>query len=115
MEARSVVRYLRISPRKLRLVADLVRGKQVEHALHILNFTPKRGARFLAKALRSAVANAEQRDSRVDVDALVVSTVKVDGGPTLKRSLPRAHGRATLIRKRTSHLTIVVSDRAITR
>ncbi|GBD27411.1 50S ribosomal protein L22 [bacterium HR30] len=112
MEARSVVKYVRISPRKLRLVADLVRGKRVEQALHILQFTPKRGARILAKALRSAVANAEQKESRVDVDALIVATVTVDGGPTLKRFLPRAHGRATPIRKRTSHLTVVVSDRA---
>ncbi len=115
MEARSVTKYIRISPRKLRLVAALVRGKRVEQAFHVLQFTPKRGARLLSKALRSAVANAEQKDSRVDVDALVVTRVMVDGGPTLKRFLPRAHGRATPIRKRTSHLTVVVSDQAPTR
>ncbi|MCX8071379.1 MAG: 50S ribosomal protein L22 [Candidatus Binatia bacterium] len=112
MEARARVRYLRIAPRKLRLVADLVRGKPVEQALQLLQFTPKRGARLLAKALRSAVANAEQAGDRIDVDALVVASVTVDGGPTLKRFLPRAHGRATPIRKRTSHLTVVLSDRA---
>jgi|DewCreStandDraft_5_1066085.scaffolds.fasta_scaffold04581_8 large subunit ribosomal protein L22 len=112
MEARCVVRYLRISPRKLRLVADLVRGQQVGKALQVLQFTPKRGARFLAKAVRAAVANVEQLERGVDVDSLVIKSVVVDGGPTLKRFLPRAHGRATPIRKRTSHLTVVVADQA---
>ncbi len=112
MEARCVVRYLRISPRKLRLVADLVRGQQVGKALQVLQFTPKRGAQFLAKAVRAAVANVEQLERGVDVDSLVIKSVVVDGGPTLKRFLPRAHGRATPIRKRTSHLTVVVADQA---
>ncbi|GIW42868.1 MAG: 50S ribosomal protein L22 [Candidatus Binatia bacterium] len=115
MEARSVVKYLRISPRKLRLVADLVRGVPVEQALKVLEFTPKRGARMIAKALRSAVANAESASARLDVDSLRVAVIRVDGGPTLKRFLPRAHGRATPIRKRTSHLTIVVSDQPVSR
>lgn len=112
MEACSFTRHLRISPRKLQLVADLIRGKQVAAALQLLDFTPKRGARLLAKAVRSAVANAEQRETGVNVDELIVHTVRVDGGPILKRFLPRAHGRATPIRKRTSHVTVIVANQS---
>jgi large subunit ribosomal protein L22 len=111
MEARAVRRYAQVSAQKARLVVDLIRGKSVEDALGILEFTPKRGARLVAKTLRSAVANAEH-EQRVDVDALYVKYVFVDEGPTAKRFLPRAHGRATPLFKRTSHITIVIDERA---
>lgn len=110
MEARAVARYVRISPRKARLVADLVRGRSVGEALVILDFSPKKAARILRKTLQSVVANAETTQS-VDVDRLYVKRVLVDGGPMYKRYIPRAHGRATMIRKRTSHLTVVVDER----
>ena len=110
MEVRAVHRYVRVTAQKMRLVADLIRGKPVETALGILEYTPKRGARPIAKALRSAVANAEHTQ-RVDVDALYVKRVFVDEGPTAKRFLPRAHGRATGIFKRTSHVTVVVDEK----
>jgi len=110
MEARAIQRYVRLSPQKARLVVDLIRGKGVEAALGILGFLPKRGAKIVAKTLRSAVANAENTQ-RVDVDDLFVKRAYVDEGPTQKRSLPRAHGRATPVFKRTSHITIVVDER----
>ncbi len=110
MEVRAITRYVRISPRKARLVADLVRGKNVEEALNILALTPKKAARILTKTLKSAVANAVDTQS-VDVDTLYVKRVYVDGGPMWKRFIPRAHGRATPIRKRTSHFTVVVDER----
>ena len=107
MEARAIRRYAQVSAQKARLVVDLIRGKSVETALGILEYTPKRGARLVAKTLRSAVANAEH-EQRVDVDALYVKKAFVDEGPTAKRFLPRAHGRATKIFKRTSHITVIV-------
>lgn len=111
METKSIARFVRISPQKLRRVVDLVRGHAVEEALGMLDFTPKKGARLVAKTLRSAVANAENNRG-LDVDALYVKRVEVGAGPTLKRFMPRAHGRATPIRKRTSHLTVVVDEKA---
>lgn len=110
MEARAVTRDLRISPQKARLVADLIRGKNVGDALMILDFTPKKAARMMTKTLKSVIANAESQQ-RVDVDRLYVSKIMIDGGATLKRFLPRAHGRATPMIKRTSHITIVVDER----
>ncbi len=110
MEARASHRHARTSAQKARLVVNLIRGKSVEEALGILEFTPKHAAKLVAKTLRSAVANAEH-GQRVDVDALYVKRAWVDEGPTAKRSLPRAHGRATPIFKRTSHITIVVDER----
>lgn len=110
METRAIARNIRISPRKGRLVADLIRGKQVEEALLILKFTPKKAARILTKTLRSAIANATNTQN-VDPDALYVKKTYVDGGTTLKRFTPRAHGRATPIRKRTSHFTVVVDEK----
>ncbi len=110
MEARAHTRFIRIAPRKVRLVAALIRGKSVEQALGILAHTPKRAARTVAKTLRSAVANAEH-GQRVDVDALFVKRAYVDEGPTGTRFLPRAHGRATPMFKRSSHLTVVVDER----
>lgn len=109
MEARAILRYGRISPRKARLVGELIRGKNVDEALNILALTPKAGARMLEKVLRSAVANSQETGGVKDPDAMRVSEVQIDEGPTLKRFMPRARGRATKIRKRTSHITVVLS------
>ncbi|MEN8139963.1 MAG: 50S ribosomal protein L22 [Thermodesulfobacteriota bacterium] len=109
MEAKARARFIRISPQKARLVADMIRGKQVEEAVTTLRFTPKKGARVLRKVLESAIANASQNDA-IDVDNLFVKTIFVDGGPMLKRIRPRAMGRATKILKRTSHITIVLDE-----
>src|SRR5512142_1558027 len=98
--------YLRIAPRKIRLVADHVRGMPVGEALAVLKYTPQAAAKPLAKLLRSAVANAEQKGGHVDVDALFVKTLTVDGGPKLRRFMPRAMGRAFRIEKRTSHVYV---------
>jgi large subunit ribosomal protein L22 len=110
MEAKAVSRHVRMSAQKVRLVVDLVRGKGVEEALNILDYTPKRAARAVAKTVRSVVANAQNTQS-VDVDRLFIKRVFVDGGSTLKRFTPRAQGRATPIRKRTCHITVVVDER----
>ncbi|MBI4515052.1 MAG: 50S ribosomal protein L22 [Deltaproteobacteria bacterium] len=111
MESRAVSRHLRIAPQKARLVVDLIRGKNVGEALNILEFVPKKGARMVAKTLKSAVANAENTQS-VDVDRLYVKHISVGAGSTWKRSTQRAQGRATPIRKRTSHIMIVVDEHA---
>ncbi|NLP18413.1 MAG: 50S ribosomal protein L22 [Firmicutes bacterium] len=109
MEAKAVARHIRIAPRKVRIVADLIRGKDVNEALAILRFTPKRGARLLEKALRSAVANAQDKyDS--DPGSLYVKRVYVDEGPTLKRFRPRRMGQAFPVLKRTSHISVVVEE-----
>ncbi|MBI2360116.1 MAG: 50S ribosomal protein L22 [Deltaproteobacteria bacterium] len=110
MEARAITRFVRLSPRKARLVADQVRGKTVEEALNVLKFLPQRSASVLAKTLRSAVANAEATQS-VDVDRLYVKRMTVDEGGMWKRFMPRAMGRATRIRKRLSHITVVVDEK----
>jgi large subunit ribosomal protein L22 len=111
MEARAIARHVRISPQKARLVVDMIRGRKVEEALGLLEFTPKKGAKLVAKTLRSVVANAENTKN-LDVDSLYVKRVEVGAGPTLKRFTPRAQGRATPIRKRTSHITIVLDEKA---
>lgn len=110
MEARAITRFVRLSARKARLVADQVRGKRVEDALNILKFVPKRSAAIVAKTLRSAVANAEATQS-VDVDRLYVKRITVDEGGMWKRFMPRAMGRATRVRKRLSHITVVVDEK----
>lgn len=110
METRAIARYQQISPRKCRLVADMVRGQRVEEALALLDYTPKKAARMVAKTLRSAVANAENNDN-ADAETLFVKTIMVDPGPVGGRFRPRAQGRATAIRKRTSHITVVVDSR----
>lgn len=109
MEAKARARFIRISPQKARLVADVVRGKNVEEAITTLRFMPKKGARILRKVIESAVANASQNEA-IDVDTLYVKTVFVDGGPMLKRIRPRAMGRASRILKRTSHITVVLDE-----
>ncbi len=101
---------MRISPQKIRLIMGQVRGKKVEEALNLLSFAPQRGARILKKLLDSAVANAQQ-NADMDVDSLYISKVYADEGPTLKRWRPRAQGRATRIRKRTSHLTVILDEK----
>jgi large subunit ribosomal protein L22 len=109
MEARAVAKYIRISPQKARLVADVVRGKDVETAITTLRFMPKKAARILHKVLESAVANAEQTEN-IDVDTLYIKEIQINGGPMLKRFRPRAMGRAARILKRTSHITVVVDE-----
>src|SRR5512135_2666641 len=109
MEAQAVAKYLRLSPRKVRLSADLVRGKRVEDALNILTYTPKVGAKAVHKVVQSALANAKQNPS-IDVDTLVVKTIFVNQGPTLKRFRAKPMGRAGRIRKRTCHVTVVLSE-----
>jgi len=111
MEARCVAKYVRVAPRKMRLVADIVRGKNVNEAINILKFTPRSAARPTLKAIQSAVANLVNGDEagEVNPDLLWVQTIFADEGPTLKRFMPRAQGRATPIHKRTSHLTVVVA------
>jgi len=109
MEAKAQAKYVRISPRKIRLIVDEVRGKRVEEALNILSFMPKKGARILKKLIESAVANA-QENSNLDVDELKVAKIYADEGPMLKRWRARALGRATMIRKRTSHLVVILEE-----
>ncbi len=111
MEARAILRYSRISPRKVRQVVDLVRGKDVEEAFHILQFTPKKAARIVARTLQSAVANAVNREEESAVEeVLFVKEAFVDGGIALKRLRPQPRGAAGMILKRYSHITLVVSD-----
>jgi len=109
MRVRAMGKYIRISPQKVRLVTDLIKGKRVDEAIQILKFTPKRAARLTLKVLSSAVANADQNPS-IDVDTLVVRNAYADPGPVMKRWRPRAMGRATRIRKRTSHITVVLEE-----
>lgn len=110
MEVKAIAKYIRVSPRKTRLVANTVKGRKVGEALSYLKFTPKRSARIISKVLRSAIANAEQNPN-VDVDTLFIKEILVDQGPTLKRFRPRAMGRATRILKRTSHVKVVLDER----
>ncbi|MBO8172768.1 MAG: 50S ribosomal protein L22 [Bacillaceae bacterium] len=109
MEAKAKAKFIRIAPRKVRLVVDLIRGKQVGEAIAILRHTPKAASPVVEKVLKSAVANAEH-NNEMDVNNLVISEAYVDEGPTLKRFRPRAMGRASRINKRTSHITIVVKE-----
>ncbi|RMG58015.1 MAG: 50S ribosomal protein L22 [Gammaproteobacteria bacterium] len=110
MEVKARLSHARISPQKARLVADQIRGKDIEAALQILEFSPKKAARIMKKVLESAIANAEHNNG-ADIDELKVSTVYVDEGPTMKRIRPRAKGRANRILKRTSHITVAVSEK----
>ena len=111
MQASALLRYERIAPRKVRIVAELIRGKAVDEAINILMFSQKGAAPLLKKLLVSAIANAEDKSKgSVDTDNLIVKEVRVDGGPVLKRWRPRAMGRATRVNKRTSHIQIVLDD-----
>ncbi len=109
MKVMARARYVRMSPYKVRQVLDLIRGLPVEEAQHVLRLTPRAAAVPVAKALNSAVANAEHNHA-LDAEELVVAEAFADEGPTLKRYRPRARGRASRINKRTAHITVVVSD-----
>ena len=109
METRSIVRGVRLSDDKGRLVADMVRGKKVDQALNILTFTPKKAAGIIKKALESAIANAEHNDG-ADIDELKVKTIFVEQGATLKRFSARAKGRGNRISKGTCHIYVTVGN-----
>jgi large subunit ribosomal protein L22 len=109
MQATAILKYVRVSAQKGRLVADQIRGLPVARALELLQFSPKKAAGHLRKVLESAIANAEHNEG-ADVDELKVATIQVDGGPTLRRFHARAKVRGVRILKRTSHITVVVSD-----
>ncbi len=110
MESKAVAKYVRIAPRKVRILLDLIRGKGVDEALAILRFTPKRAAPVIGKVIRSATANAE---NNLDLSArdLYIAAAYADEGPTMKRFQPRQRGQAFPIMKRTSHITVVVGER----
>jgi large subunit ribosomal protein L22 len=113
MESKAHLRYLRMAPRKVSLVAALVRGKPVGDALNVLRYTQKAAAKPLTKLIKSAVANAtDLSKGQVDVDRLVVTQISVDQGPTARRYMPRAMGRASRINKKTSHVHVVLSEAA---
>lgn len=109
MEVKAVYKYARISAKKMRDIAREIQGLTVSEATDILTYTPKKGAYILNKTLKSAVANAENNNA-LATDDLVISSVFVDEGPTTRRSMPRARGSAYMIRRRTSHVTVIVSD-----
>ena len=109
-EAKAIARFIRLSPRKVRQVIDLIRGKDVQEALAILKFTPKRACLPIAKVVKSAAAN-DEHNYEMDKDSLYVAACYVDQGPTLKRWQPRAQGRADVLRHRTSHITVVVKEK----
>jgi large subunit ribosomal protein L22 len=109
MQARALIRGITMSPRKMRVVANLVRGERVEKAVGLLDLMPKKAARLISKAVKSAAANAEDREN-VSVENLRISSITIDGGPVQKRWMPRSMGRANRIIHRSSHLTVVVTD-----
>lgn len=110
MEANATLRFLRIAPRKVRLLADMIRGKPVQDAINALRFTRKSASLPLRKLIESAVANAENNHG-LDIDTLRIREIRVDEGPTLKRFSPRAQGRAFPIMKRTSHVAVVLEEK----
>jgi large subunit ribosomal protein L22 len=109
MEVKAVVKYVRISPQKVRRLVDTIKGQPVETVLNKLNFMPLRAARIVEKLVRSAVANADQNPD-IDVDTLVIRNITADPGPSLKRFRARARGRGTRILKRTSHITVILAE-----
>lgn len=109
MEVKAVYKYARISAKKMRDIAQEIQGLSVSQATDILSYTPKKGAYLLNKTLKSALANAEN-NAELSVDTLVVKSVMVDEGPTMRGTMPRARGSANMIRKRTSHITVVLAD-----
>lgn len=106
MQTMAIYRYARVTPRKARRVMDLIRGKKAGEAMVALKFMPYRAAKLVEKTLKSAMANAEQKDEPVDAEQMMISKAVVDEGPTMKRMRPRAMGRANIIKKRTSHITV---------
>ena len=109
MESKAILKYAKVTPRKVRRIAPLIKGKKAGDALTNLRFLPHRGAQVVAKVLRSAMANAEQKKV-ADPETMKVKNVLIDQGPTMKRMKPRAMGRADIIRKRTSHITVVLDE-----
>ena len=112
MAVRSVGRYVRVSPRKARLVIDMIRGRYAQDALDILRDSPKAVSKTIERIVRVAVSNAENNEEVADIDTLYVKEAYVDQGPTMKRFRPRAMGRATRIRKRTSHITVILDEKS---
>ncbi len=112
MEARAVAKYVRISPMKVRKLIDSIKGKPVELGLNSLKFMPQKAAGLIEKVLRSAVANADQKEN-IDVDSLVIRNITVDQGPTLKRFRARARGRGSRILKKTSHITVILEEEGV--
>lgn len=112
MEVRAVAKYIRISPQKVRLIIDAVKGKQVEAALDLLNFMPQKAAKITEKVIKSAIANADQYPD-IDIDALVIRNIIADQGPTLKRFRARARGRGARILKRTTHITVILAEEVV--
>jgi len=112
MEVKAVAQYIRISPQKVRLVIEAIKGKQVEVGLDILRFMPQKAAHIVEKVVRSAVANADQYPD-IDVDSLVIRNIIADQGPTLKRFKARARGRGTRILKRMTHITVILAEESI--
>lgn len=110
MESKAILKFAKITPRKARRVIDLIRGKRAADALISLRYMPYRGAQQVGKLLKSAMANAEQKSSHVDIDKLKIKTALVDQGPVMKRMEPRSMGRTNMIRKRTSHITIILTE-----
>ena len=111
MDVRAKLKHVRISPQKARLVANMIRGKNVNDAVNILTFTRKKAAVLISVVVKSAIANAEENHKVVDVDDLFVRAITVDEGVTMKRFMPRARGSASQIKKRTSHITVVLNER----
>ncbi len=112
MEVRAVAKYVRISPRKVQILTDAVKGKPVETGLDILKFMPQKAAAIVKKVVHSAVANAEQNPD-IDIDSLIIRNIIADQGPTLKRFRARARGRGTRILKRTAHITVILAEESI--
>lgn len=111
MEVKAVAKYVRISPQKVRKIVDGIKGRRVESGLNALKFMPQKSSGILEKVLKSAIANADHNNS-LDVDSLFVKNIIVDPGPSLKRFRARARGRGSRILKRTSHITVIVADKA---
>ena len=109
MESKAILKYARISPRKVRRITDLVKGKKAGDALVNLGFLPHKGGKIVAKVLKSAMANAEQKKV-ADPESMKIMNILVDQGPTMKRMMPRAMGRADMIKKRTSHITLLLEE-----
>ena len=112
MQVKAVARYVRISPQKVRLLSDAIKGKPVERALDIIRFMPQKAAGIVEKVMRSAVANASDHPD-IDIDTLIVGNLIVDNGPMLKRFKARARGRGTRILKRTSHITVILTEASV--
>lgn len=111
MESRALLKYAKITPRKARRVIDLIRGKKAGDALLSLRFMPYRGSRYIEKILKSAMSNAEQKNTNIDSESLVISRAYIDQGPIMKRVEQRAMGRANVIKKKSCHITLILTEK----